>query len=67
MLKTTRLSGLSALKAFKAENDKVVGGGGRADEIVVDLSSLVKNCQKSKNLKGLKNLQRLLIWKNQAF
>ena len=47
MLKTTGSSGLSAPKTFRAENDEVVRGGGRADEMVVDLSKS-KNCQKSK-------------------
>ena len=38
MLKTTGSSGLPAPKAFRAENDEAVGGGGRVDEMVVDLS-----------------------------
>ena len=37
MLKPTGSSGLSAPKAFRAENNEVVGGGSRADETVVDL------------------------------
>ena len=43
MLKTTGSSGLSAPKAFRAENDEVVGGGGRADETVVDSSKSSKS------------------------
>ena len=38
MLKTTGSFGLSTPKAFRAENDEVDGGDGRADETVVDLS-----------------------------
>ena len=48
MLKTTGLFEESALRAFRAGNDAVVGGGSdRADETVVDLS-------KSKNEKSRK-------------
>ena len=43
ILKTTRSSGLSAPKAFKAENDEAVGGGGRADETVVNSSKSSKS------------------------
>ena len=46
MLKTTGSSGLSAPKAFRAENDEVVGGSGRADEMIVDPSNLVKKSSK---------------------
>ena len=42
MLKTTGLSGLSVPKVFRAENDEIVEGDGRADETVVDSSNLVK-------------------------
>ena len=42
ILKTTRSFGLSTLKAFRAENNEVVGGGGRADETVIDSSKLSK-------------------------
>ena len=60
MLKTTGLSRLSVPKVFKAENDEVDGSGGRADEIIVNLSKSskvkkLKGCQKSKNLKNLTN------------
>ena len=49
MLKTTGSFEKSALIAFRAGNDEVVGGGdGRADETVVDLS-------KSKNKKSRKS------------
>ena len=43
MFKTTGSSGLSASKAFIAENDEVVGDGGRVDETVVDSSKLSKS------------------------
>ena len=46
MLKTTESSGLSAPKAFRAENDEVVGGGSRADKTVVDSSNSVKKLSK---------------------
>ena len=46
MLKTTGSSGLSAPKAFRAENDEVVGGDGRADETVVDSKSRQKVVKK---------------------
>ena len=47
MLKTTGLSGLSAPKVFRAKNIKVVGGGSRADKMVVNLFKKLKN-KKSK-------------------
>ena len=52
MLKTTESSGLSAPKAFRAENDEVVKSGDRVDEMVVDLSKSlkVKKPQRSKKL-----------------
>ena len=44
MLKTTGSSKESALRAFRAGNDEVVGGGGgRADETVVNLSKNEKS------------------------
>ena len=46
LLKTTGSSGLSALKAFRAENDEVVRNGCRADETIVDSSNLVKKLSK---------------------
>ena len=54
MLKTTGSSGLSAPKAFRAENDEIVEGGGRADETVVDSSKLskVEKPQRPENLQG---------------
>ena len=73
VLKTTESSDLAPRELG---TDEVVGGGGRADETVVDLSKWSKscqkvvkkskNCQKLKNLKGLKNLQRPLVQRNQA-
>ena len=51
MLKTTGLFDKSASRAFRAGNNEVVGGGGgRADEMVVDLS-------KSKNEKSRKSMR----------
>ena len=46
MLKTTGSSGLSAPKAFRAENNEVVEGGGRADEMIVDSSNSVEKSSK---------------------
>ena len=43
MLKTTGSSEKSAPRAFKAGNNKVVGGGGRVDETVVNLSKNEKS------------------------
>ena len=55
MLKTTGLSEKSPLKAFRAGNNEVVGGGGsRADETVVD-SSTSKN-EKSRKLTYMPNI-----------
>lgn len=54
MLKTTRSSRLSSPKVFKAENDEVVGGDGRANKTVVDLSKLSKVEKSSK----IQKLQR---------
>ena len=55
MLKTTRLSKKLALKAFRVDNDEVVGSsGGRADETIVD-SSMFKN-KKSKKLTRMPNI-----------
>ena len=48
MLKTTGLFEKSALRAFKAGNNKVVGGDNRANETIVDSS-------KSKNKKSRKS------------
>ena len=49
LLKTTGLSDESASKAFRTDDNEVVGGGGgRADETVVDLS-------KSKKTRNLGN------------
>ena len=48
MLKTTGSSRLSALKAFRAENDEVVRGSGRADETIVNPSNLVEKLSKVK-------------------
>ena len=71
MLKATGSSGLLVPKAFRAENDEIVGGGGRANEKVVDSSKSVKNLSKSRRLlkesksfKDLNNLQRSSIWRN---
>ena len=54
MLKTTRPSGLSAPKAFRTENDKVVEGGSRVDEMVVDLSKSQKFVKSQKISKAWK-------------
>ena len=69
IIKITGSSRLSAPKAFRAENDEVVGGGGRADKTVVDsfkLSKKSKSCQKVEKLQRPKKLQRPLVWRNQA-
>ena len=56
LLKTTRSLEKLALKAFKAGNNKVVGGGsGRADEIIINLS---KN-KKSKKLMRVPNIRAI--------
>ena len=55
MLKTT---GLSNLAPKELGTDEIVGGSGRADETVVDLSKSSKSqriVKKSNNLKGLKS------------
>ena len=57
-----KMTGSSDLAPRELGTDEVVGGGGRADETVVDLSSR----QKSKNLKGLKNLQKPSVREKQA-
>ena len=51
MLKTTGSFGLSAPKVFRAENNEVVGGDGRVDETVVDLSKLSKSLKVEKSAK----------------
>ena len=63
MLEAIGSSGLSAPKVFRAENNEVVGDGGRADKTVVDSSKSVKKSSKSrrivkesKSFKGLNNL-----------
>lgn len=38
MLKTTRLSKLLDLKAFRADNDKIVGSGGKANKTIKNLA-----------------------------
>ena len=55
MLQTT---GSSDLAPKELGTDEVVGGGGRADETVVDSSKWSKSCQKSKNRQKVKNPQR---------
>ena len=53
LLKTTELSE-SAPKAFKADNNKIVGdGGGRANKTVVNLSKNEK-CKKSTHMPNIK-------------
>ena len=52
MLKTTGSSEESALKTFRAGNDEVVGGGGRANEMVMNS---FKN-KKSKKLTRMPNI-----------
>ena len=58
MLKTT---GSSDLAPRELETDEVVGGGGKADETVVDSSKVVKksrNCQKSRNRQKVEKPQK---------
>ena len=52
MLKTT---GLSDLTLRELGTDEVVGGGGRADETIVDLSKLSKSRKIVKSRKTLKD------------
>ena len=54
MLKTT---GSSDLAPRELGTDEVVGGGGRADETVVDLSKLSK-CQKSQRIVKSRKISR---------
>ena len=56
MLKTTRLFNKLALRAFRADNNEIVGGGNSsADETVIDLSKS-KN-KKSKKLTDMPNIR----------
>ena len=55
MLKTTVLSKELALKAFRANNNKIIGGGDRADKIVLD-SSKSKN-KKFRKLTHMPNIR----------
>ena len=58
MLKTIRSFKKLALKAFKTDNNEVVkGGGGKADEMVVDSSKSKKN--KSKKLTCIPNIRTM--------
>ena len=64
MLKTT---GSSDLAPRELGTDEVVGGGGRADETVVDSSKLSKSwriVKKSEKPQRPEKLQRLSVWRN---
>ena len=57
MLKITGLSEKLALRAFKADNNKVVGGGNRADKTVVD--SFMSKSEKSRKSTLLPNIRAM--------
>ena len=64
MLRTSTLtdSSINAIQIAVKENG--VDAGSDGSKLV---EKLLKSCQKSKNLKGLKNLQKPLVWRNQVF
>ena len=52
------MTGLSGSAPKELGTDEIVGGGGRANETVVDSSKWSKSCQKVKELSKVKKPQR---------